>query len=56
MKVVVTIALDIDAAAWTDNYGTEGAAAIRAEVKTFAASDLKGHLDDLGVLGEWSPK
>ena len=55
MRINVAVTLDIDPEAWAIEYGVEGAAAIRADVKMHAINALKQHYDNIGVLGEWSP-
>lgn len=56
MKVSVNITLDIDPEAWATEYGVEGSKAIREDVKQHAANSIKQHFDNVGVLGEWSPR
>ncbi|MFC9432742.1 hypothetical protein [Nocardia sp. NPDC057030] len=52
MQVSITIKLNIDPESWTMNYGVEGAAAIREDVKAHVTNSLRdfygpGHLDVL---------
>lgn len=40
MKVRINITVEVDAEAWTLNYGVEGAAAIREDVVTYVRATL----------------
>lgn len=42
MKVRVTLSIDVDPEAWTDTYGIEGAAEIRADVKQYVRGLVSG--------------
>lgn len=52
MKVKISVEVDIDPEAWTLNYGVEGAAAIRADVKRYAEGTILEQLNQVGVLME----
>lgn len=50
MIVRVELSLDIDPDAWTENYGVEGPAAIRMDVKSHVRNSVLAHLDELELL------
>lgn len=50
LKVRVTFTVDIDAEAWTANYGAEGAAAIREDVRVYVEQGTQMQLEAVGVL------
>jgi hypothetical protein len=52
VKVTISVTVDIDPEAWTLNYGVEGSAAIRADVKEYGRSTIIEQLKDVGVLKE----
>lgn len=54
MKIVVKVTVDIDPAAWTSNYGVEGAKDIRADVQAYAHNLVTEQLRDVGVLADKS--
>lgn len=51
MKVKVEVVLDIDPEAWALNYGVEGTASIRMDVREWAQNLLHAAVDDVGVQG-----
>ena len=50
MKVKVEVTVDIDPEAWTMNYGVEGTAAIREDVKEYCRHTLHDQLAQVEVL------
>jgi hypothetical protein len=50
VKVRVTFTVDIDADAWSREYGTDVPAVIRADVKTYAEQAIHAHLSCMGLL------
>lgn len=52
MKVRVEVTVDVDPEAWALNYGVEGSAAIREDVKRKVSSDAVENLALLGLLRE----
>lgn len=52
MRVKITVTVNIDAEAWTANYGIEGAAAIREDVKGYATDAVVEQFRAVGVLVE----
>jgi hypothetical protein len=52
MKVRVSFTVEIDPAAWTSNYGVEGAAAIRDDVKVYCEAAALDQLERVEVLVE----
>lgn len=53
MKVKVSFTVDVDTEVWTLNYGVEGAAEIRADVKTYIENEVvKAHMSELGLLAD----
>lgn len=50
MKVKVSFTVDIDPEVWTLNYGVEGAAEIRADVKVYAEDAARNQLTEVGAL------
>lgn len=52
MKVRVAITLDIDSAAWQEEYGIQTDAEIRQDVKLHATLSLLAHYENLGLLAE----
>lgn len=50
MRVNITVTVDIDPESWTTNYGVEGAAAIRADVKEYVAGLVHTTLASVDVL------
>ena len=49
MKVKVSVTVDIDPQAWAMNYGIEGAAAIRDDVKEAVKHAVYAHIEEIGV-------
>ncbi len=57
MRVRLTLTIEVDPETWTGEYGVEGAAAIREDVRNKVRHDLRTHLvDDLGVASEVSAR
>ena len=56
MKIRVAVTLDIDPDAWTTNFGTEGAKAIREDVQEWAFHLLHGAADEHGALVKWGER
>lgn len=52
MKIKVTLTLDIDPEAWTENYGVESAEEIREDVQSYAHNVITEQLRDVGVLDD----
>ncbi|QNJ57053.1 hypothetical protein L3Y21_gp009 [Gordonia phage Rabbitrun] len=52
MKVRVEVTLDIDTESWSANYGIEGGAEIRKDVKAHAAHTLTETFRDMGLLAD----
>lgn len=50
MKVRVTVTLDVDEESWAMNYGIEGKAEIREDVKNHANHTLTETFRDMGLL------
>jgi hypothetical protein len=50
IKVSIPITVEIDIAAWNEEYGCDSAAEVRADVKTHIANMVNQQLDALGVL------
>jgi hypothetical protein len=50
VKVRFEITLDVDAEAWTLNYGIEGAREIRQDVVVHAANTLLAQFENQGLL------
>lgn len=51
MKVKISTTVDINAEAWTLNYGT-APNEIRADVKAYVDDLIRQHLTELGLLAE----
>lgn len=49
MKIVVTLAIDLDPEDWTLNYGIEGAKAIREDVKSHVQNMVFEQMNTCGV-------
>ena len=49
MKIKVTLTVDVDPAAWADEYGTR-LSEVREDVKRHAANSLLAHFESVGVL------
>jgi len=49
MKVKISLMVDIDPQAWTENYGVEGAE-IRPDVQQYARTTILDQLESVGVL------
>lgn len=49
MKIKVSMTVDIDPEAWTSNYGVEGAAAIRADVREYCEEAVRAQLQAVDV-------
>ena len=54
MKVQIKFTIDIDTDAWTSNYGVEGAAAIREDVRAYAEDAAWDQFKYVGVLADLS--
>ncbi|NKS33137.1 hypothetical protein GS534_24225 [Rhodococcus hoagii] len=52
MKVKIEVTVDIDPEAWTMNYGVEGAAAIREDVREYCRNTLIEQLRQVAVWKE----
>lgn len=50
MKIKCTVTLDIDPDAYTDEYGVEGAAAIRTDLQRHIQDSITAHFESIGVL------
>jgi hypothetical protein len=50
MKVKVAMTVDIDPELWTMNYGIEGAAAIREDVKEAVRHAVYAYLEQIGAV------
>jgi hypothetical protein len=51
LKIVATIEVQIDMAAWTQNYGVAGPLLIRRDVKAYIDNLVREHLREMGVIG-----
>lgn len=49
MKVRVSLTIDIDPEVWTLNYGIEGAAAIRDDVKEAVKHAVYAYIEEIGA-------
>ncbi|WIF20520.1 DNA binding protein [Rhodococcus phage Jflix2] len=53
MKVKVEVTVDIDPESWTMNYGVEGTAAIREDVKQYCRNTI---IEQLQLVEVWNNK
>jgi len=54
MKVKIEFTVEIDPESWTMNYGVEGAAAIREDVKEYCYHTIQDQLAMVGVRKDQS--
>jgi hypothetical protein len=47
--ISITLSITIDPESWTLNYGTEGRAAIRKDVREYVRSAVEGNLENSGI-------
>lgn len=50
VKVRIEMTVEVDAESWTMNYGVEGTAAIREDVKEYCRHTILNQLSEVGVL------
>jgi hypothetical protein len=52
VRIRIELSVDLDEEAWADEYGVDGAAAIRADVRGYVRNAVREHLVDRDLARE----